>query len=329
MKDQKMKYDIAIIGAGMAGLSAANKLRAKGKNVIVFEKSRGTGGRLASKRITLDTYESLSFDLGCPAISYETSIFKNQLDAWLQDGVVARSGSTQNAFVGERRNSGITRHLTQNMDIRFSTRILHMEHHLDTWHLYADNDPDRTQPLSAKKVILATPPQQAFDLLPEGHRLKSRLKQFDMLPQWVLLLAVHSTEEFTFNKSTEHHIECISAEHTKRKRRDSSDVKMYQVQASTRWSQSTLEWDKEDVFNQLISQLRGMTNQNFTVIEHHIHRWLYSRPSSKNPLIPEGFLASKDGVYICGDYLGKAHSQCDIEAAYLSGHYLANTDSLN
>ena len=40
----------AIIGAGMAGITAARALIAAGQTVQVFEKSRGSGGRLASKR---------------------------------------------------------------------------------------------------------------------------------------------------------------------------------------------------------------------------------------------------------------------------------------
>lgn len=41
---------IAIIGAGMAGLAAARTLRDTGATVTVFEKSRGPGGRAATRR---------------------------------------------------------------------------------------------------------------------------------------------------------------------------------------------------------------------------------------------------------------------------------------
>lgn len=41
----------AVVGAGMAGISAANALVRSGWEVVVFEKSRGWGGRCATKRI--------------------------------------------------------------------------------------------------------------------------------------------------------------------------------------------------------------------------------------------------------------------------------------
>lgn len=45
-----MNIPIAIIGTGIAGLSAAQALSAAGLPVELFDKSRGSGGRMASKR---------------------------------------------------------------------------------------------------------------------------------------------------------------------------------------------------------------------------------------------------------------------------------------
>lgn len=47
----------AVIGAGMAGISSANALLRSGWEVVVFEKSRGWGGRCATKRIDACTVD--------------------------------------------------------------------------------------------------------------------------------------------------------------------------------------------------------------------------------------------------------------------------------
>ncbi|HAG79508.1 MAG TPA: FAD-dependent oxidoreductase, partial [Pseudomonas sp.] len=44
------KAPIAVIGTGIAGLSAARALHDAGQAVHLFDKSRGSGGRMASKR---------------------------------------------------------------------------------------------------------------------------------------------------------------------------------------------------------------------------------------------------------------------------------------
>lgn len=54
---------IAVIGAGLAGLTAARALADRGAEVVVFEKSRGVGGRLATRRA-----DGVVVDHGCPEL---------------------------------------------------------------------------------------------------------------------------------------------------------------------------------------------------------------------------------------------------------------------
>ena len=55
--------EIAVIGAGPAGLACAGALREAGHRAVVFEKSRGPGGRMSSRRAG-----ELRFDHGCPIL---------------------------------------------------------------------------------------------------------------------------------------------------------------------------------------------------------------------------------------------------------------------
>lgn len=45
---------VAIIGAGMAGLSCARALVQAGVAVELFDKGRGPGGRMSTRRVELD-----------------------------------------------------------------------------------------------------------------------------------------------------------------------------------------------------------------------------------------------------------------------------------
>ena len=66
----------AVIGAGLAGVSAAVRLRDAGWRVVVFEKSRGWGGRCATKRI-----EGCVVDHGAQYFTMRDSDFESAVRA--------------------------------------------------------------------------------------------------------------------------------------------------------------------------------------------------------------------------------------------------------
>jgi len=74
--------DVLVVGAGLAGLTAARELRAAGQNVVVLEKSRGLGGRAATRR-----WDGLPVDHGAQFFTARSSGFRSQIDEWLRQGV--------------------------------------------------------------------------------------------------------------------------------------------------------------------------------------------------------------------------------------------------
>ncbi|NJO40466.1 MAG: FAD-dependent oxidoreductase [Cyanobacteria bacterium CRU_2_1] len=50
-EDSKLMVDVIVIGAGLTGLICAQQLQQAGYRVVVVEKSRGLGGRLATRRL--------------------------------------------------------------------------------------------------------------------------------------------------------------------------------------------------------------------------------------------------------------------------------------
>lgn len=75
---------IAIVGAGIAGLSCATDLIAQGHHVTVFEKSKGVAGRMSTKRL-----DDGHCDHGAQYFTCNHPEFEQQVQAWLQAQVVA------------------------------------------------------------------------------------------------------------------------------------------------------------------------------------------------------------------------------------------------
>jgi renalase len=49
--NRSLDHEVIVIGAGIAGLSAARELAAAGRSVLVLDKGRGLGGRMATRRL--------------------------------------------------------------------------------------------------------------------------------------------------------------------------------------------------------------------------------------------------------------------------------------
>jgi predicted NAD/FAD-dependent oxidoreductase len=82
-----MIYDVAIVGAGLSGLSAARYLVAQGLNVVIVEKSQGVGGRAATRRIHLPDGTVLLVDHGAQFFTARDPLFQAQVSTWLSQGV--------------------------------------------------------------------------------------------------------------------------------------------------------------------------------------------------------------------------------------------------
>ena len=74
---------IIIVGAGLAGLMAAQSCVQAGHNVIVFDKGRSVGGRLATRRI-----DSAVLDHGAQFFTVRDAAFQIHVDTWFSAGVV-------------------------------------------------------------------------------------------------------------------------------------------------------------------------------------------------------------------------------------------------
>ena len=77
-----MDTEILIVGAGLCGLHAAARLQAAGRSVLVLEKSRGLGGRAATRR-----WNNRPVDHGAQFFTAKNPEFIAQVARWMEAGV--------------------------------------------------------------------------------------------------------------------------------------------------------------------------------------------------------------------------------------------------
>jgi predicted NAD/FAD-dependent oxidoreductase len=160
-----------VVGAGIAGLMAARSLQAAGRKVIVLDKGRGVGGRMATRRI-----EDGTFDHGAQFFTVRSSRFQRFVDRWLEAGTAelwARGfGSPDDAAAldGNPRYRGvpgmtaIPKWLSQGLDIRLDVRITAVNETETGWALDA-KDGGRYR---GSALVMTPPIPQSLELLAGG-----------------------------------------------------------------------------------------------------------------------------------------------------------------
>lgn len=316
-----MTVPIAIIGTGIAGLSAAQALQKAGHTVHLFDKSRGSGGRMSSKRS-----DAGNLDLGAQYFTARDRRFVEEVQRWQSNGWASEwaphlfnhkhcqltpSPDEQTRWVGNPRMSAITRGLLGKSRATFSCRITDLIKGETHWHLQ-DADGHDHGPFS--HVIIATPAPQATALLAVAPKLASMVASVKMDPTWALALAFDTPLATKIDGCfvQDSPLEWLARNSSKPGRGQQPDT--WVLHATSAWSRQNLDLPKEAVIEQLHGAFAELMHfptpaPIFTLA----HRWLYARPATTHEW---GALADSDlGLYACGDWCLSGR----VEGAWLSG----------
>lgn len=174
-----MVFDIAVIGAGLAGLTCAQLLRRAGYAVAVVEKSRGVGGRVATRRL-----QGTIADHGVRYLEPQGQKVQELIEVLSDRHLVRLWGNEAVYELGEGDNlslslfpryiapagmSSVAKFLAQDLEIWLNRRVQALTATENrTWHLALEAGgiaSDFPLELSAKAVVVAIPAPQAVMLL--------------------------------------------------------------------------------------------------------------------------------------------------------------------
>ncbi|WP_374764724.1 NAD(P)/FAD-dependent oxidoreductase [Yunchengibacter salinarum] len=314
---------VAIVGAGMTGLTAARRLAGRGHTVHVFDKGRGLGGRLATRRRTLADGRALAIDHGAQFATARTPHFHGQLaGAAMKRGVTVwrptagrRSDpGTTLRFVGLPGMGGLVHPLADGLPVNTGHAITGVRRDSDGWWL---DGADRPQgPFAA--VILTVPAPQLPALLPPGmDHWVAALRTVSMAPCWAGLFAFDRplAMDGAMMRPSGGPLNLVVSMADKPGR---PSLPAYVVHAHPNWSTAHLEQAAETVLSHLHAALAECVGAPLpTSLYADAHRWRYART-----MVPLGrpFLASDTGLFAGGDWTLGAR----VEAAFESGRALAN-----
>ena len=168
--------DCLITGAGMAGLTAARILQAQGLNVVVLDKGRGIGGRMATRWTDNDAGGRARYDHGAQFFTARDAAFQTQVDDWLARGLVKEwargfagaSGQPQHdghpRYCAVNGMNSLARDLARDLAVTTNARVDSISPQEQGWHLRRAQGDHHT----AASILLTPPVEQSLALLDAG-----------------------------------------------------------------------------------------------------------------------------------------------------------------
>jgi renalase len=290
---------VVVIGAGLSGLVAARSLD-DDHEVVVLDKGRSVGGRLATRRIG-----EARLDHGAQFFTVRGPALQSQVDDWLERGVArvwchgfAGRDDGYPRYCGSDGMNSLAKDLARGLDCRTHQMVFMVRRTEDGWDIVIDDG----STIAADAVVLTCPVPQSWALLAQAelaipeelfrrayHRTIGLLTVLDRpsavpWPGGVQFDAGDASNAFGF----------VADNHTK----GISPVPAVTFHATQPWS--TEHWDDDiAVLRALLLERAEPWIGDATVIDAQVKKWRFAGPIE--PWADECWVEAEHQVVLAGD----------------------------
>ena len=319
--------DVLIIGAGLSGLMAARKLSARGLSVMLVDKGRSVGGRLATRRIG----EGLA-DHGAQFFTVRSSDFQREVDQWLANNVVyvwsngfSDGIRSVEQFDGHPRYASkggmnaLAKYLAQQTGPRTTfyndVKISSLSESADGWIAHDNNG----VAFMAKGLLMTAPVPQSLELLGKTREKliapdRKALERIQYAPCVAGIFRVDGEVNLPDPGALQRPDAILSWIADNQRKGISPHERVITVHAAGSISQNLWDQAEAEALIFIQQEFEGYLADGASIVEAELKRWRYSQPivlHSERYLMAHGLLS----LAFAGDGFGEAR----IEGAFLSG----------
>lgn len=317
---------VAVIGAGIAGICIAKEL-SKIAEVVVFEKSRGYGGRMSTR--TIGGYE---FDHGAQYVTAKTKKFKDFLKRLIKDEVLDVWNPKLVTILKDNKNlctdikddnefyvpltkmSSLCRYLASGLDVRMQIKIEKIKKNNLKWELYTANEKIG----KFDWVISAIPSHQIVEIMPESFTHNETIRNIKIQGCYALMLGFKNdlNLEWDAAKISGYNIGWIALNSSKPKRPLGHTIVAHSTNS---WAEHNIDKPLDDVKRHLLSEFFQISGINPNLAEvSDLHLWRYANALEKNSA--NAFIDFGNNLAACGDWCIEGR----VEGAFTSACYLSD-----
>ncbi len=325
-KSERHQPSVAIIGAGLAGLTCGTALGGLVPKLKIFEKSVFPGGRVS--RFRAGDYE---FNHGAQYFTVNNPLFWNIVSAWQTDGIVrpwdgwivelhngqvTSSDLATQRFVGVPRMQVVAENLARRCDLQTSSHISELEPQAEGgWRLFNERGDYQG---AFDIVVIATAAHQVAELCRGVPEISKPADSVDMTVCWSGMLAFEERLDIPYDAAfvLDSPLSWVSRYQYAR---EDGDADCWVLHASPEWSQQYAASFRGRVMHALLDAFWQATDlAPRKPASASVHCWKHAQPI--NPISEDSLFVESKAIGACGDWCTAPR----IEGAVLSGFSMAD-----
>lgn len=317
---------IAIVGAGFSSAVLCHYLNEK--DIIIFEKARGPGGRSSTRKV-----DGVGvFDHGLQYVSPKNSEFLEFIKGMKSvkrwdgdfveiDGKITVLEATEK-FIGESGNNDFVKSLIQKENCHFKTRIEKLEFLQNHWKLIDEHGKEHL----AKQVILTLPQEQTNELVKDLNT-GFQIIENQMKPCFTVMLGLKESPIFKHSGYVLHNpiVSWCANETSKQRELNNNGLTLLTLQTTEIYGMNNFQKYKENkdhILNEILNEfLDTFKIDESEVVHKQVHGWLYAYSEPTNAEI---FINKEKGIGITGDWFTGGRAENSWKNAKLLAEKLSN-----
>lgn len=312
-----------IIGAGMAGLTAAQQLAERGWRVTVLDKGRGVGGRLATRRLANGRADHGAQVIRAESAEFRTWLTSADTEAALVEWPVDPAGT---GWIGRDGMNRVAKQLADGLTIETEQMVTAVHGEPGGWRVETKTG----QSFRTDTLLCTMPAPQALTLFADASNLLSSvdrdaLQRIQYEPCLTVLVTLDRPSLIPAPGGQWLDRPDMAWMADNQQKGISPDLPTVTILASTAFSRAHLDGDLNAAGQQLLAQLTDYLPAD-AITSMQVHRWRYSQvvQAYAEPFhradTPMPLLFGGDGFGGTAPF----DPHLNVERAFLSGRRMAD-----